>query len=193
MYYSSGKTPVAAPLLKKIDSLAVRIYPSSQEMALAAAASARDYLQNLARQKSHLAAILATGNSQIAFLAHLTQLSGIDWQRITLFHLDEFLGIPGDHPASFQTYFRQRVESRVTLAEFHYIQGDCWEPARECDRYAQLLAAQAIDFCCLGVGQNGHLAFNEPEVANFRDNSAIKIVKLAESTRQAQVGDSLFP
>ncbi len=120
-------------------------------------------------------------------------MGGVDWSRITLFHLDEYLGITADHPASFRRYMRERVETRVSPRQFHYIQGDALQPLAECDRYTKLLQAQPIDLCCLGVGENGHLAFNDPAVANFQDAYSVKLVKLDKVNRQQQVNTGHFP
>jgi glucosamine-6-phosphate deaminase len=106
--------------------------------------------------------------------------------------MDEYLGLPGDHPSSFRHYLRERVESKVACREFHYLNGDASEPAQECDRYAALLQAQPIDVCVLGVGDNGHLAFNDPPVASFDDPFPVKIVKLDEVCRQQQVNQGHF-
>src|SRR5262249_39262566 len=139
------------------------------------------------------AVILATGNSQIQFLQALHALGGVDWARITLFHMDEYLGISADHPASFRRYLRERVENHVHPRAFHYLEGDALQPLDECARYPRLLSAQSIDLCCLGVGENGHLAFNDPPVAQFDDPHSVKLVKLDLACRQQQVGEGHFP
>lgn len=177
----------------QVDKLSVRLYHQETELTSDVAAIARDYLQNILALQSQAAVILATGNSQIKFLDALIALGGIDWSRIVFFHLDEYLGIEASHSASFRRYLQQRVERRVNPAAFHYIEGDATQPLAECDRYAQLLQAQPIDLCCLGVGENGHLAFNEPSVADFNDSRQIKLVKLELATRQQQVGEGHFP
>jgi glucosamine-6-phosphate deaminase len=176
-----------------VDALSVRVYDSEIELAEGAAQMGQEYLQAILAEKATAAAILATGNSQIQFLEALTILGGVDWSRLSLFHLDEYLGIEADSPASFRYYLRERVEKQVKPAQFHYIQGDALEPLAECDRYTKLLIAQPIELCLLGVGQNGHLAFNEPEVANFHDSHRVKLVKLARQTRIAQVHQGYFP
>lgn len=176
-----------------VDALAVRLYNQEAELIHDAAKITQNYLQHLLTQQSTATVILATGNSQIKFLEALIALGGIDWSRITLFHLDEYLGIDTDHPASFRRYLRERVEQRVNPAVFHYIEGDASQPLDECSRYTQLLLAQPIDLCCLGVGENGHLAFNEPSVTSFDDPHYIKLVKLELATRQQQVSEGHFP
>jgi glucosamine-6-phosphate deaminase len=176
-----------------VDALSVRVYNAETELAEDAAQMGRDYLQAVLTQKETATIILATGNSQIQFLESLTALVGVDWSRLVFFHLDEYLGIEANSTGSFRYYLRERVEKLIKPARFYYIQGDALEPLAECDRYTKLLMAQEIDLCLLGVGQNGHLAFNEPEVANFHDPYRVKLVKLALSTRQAQVNQDYFP
>src|SRR5260370_8293253 len=153
----------------------------------------RHCLQEVVARQGSAAVILATGNSQIEFLHALIALGGVEWSRITCFHMDEYLGIPADHGASFQRYMRERVERRVSPRKFHYLSGDAWLPLDECARYARLLAAQPIDLCCLGIGENGHLAFNDPPVANFDDPHKVKLVKLDVASRQQQVNEGHFP
>jgi len=176
-----------------VDALAVCVYNSAAALAYEVAQLAQNYLQDILTQQSAAAVLLATGNSQIKFLDALIALGGVDWSRITLFHLDEYLGIDAAHSASFRRYLRDRVESRVNPSQFHYIEGDALQPLAECDRYTKLLQAQPIDLCCLGLGENAHLAFNEPSVADFEDTHSVKLVKLSDSTRQQQVDGGFFP
>ena len=176
-----------------VDALTVRRYDREAELTEDAAKIAQQYLQNLLAQQNTATVILATGNSQIKFLEALVRLEGIDWSLVTLFHLDEYLGIDAEHPASFRRYLRSRVASWVKPKAFHYIEGDAMQPLAECERYTQLLLGQPIDLCCLGVGENGHLAFNEPSVADFNDPHYIKLVKLELTTRQQQVRQGYFP
>lgn len=177
----------------RVDALSVRVYDSEATMAQDVAQRAQTYLQNLLTQQESAAVLLATGNSQIEFLEALIARGGVDWSKITLFHLDEYLGIDAEHPASFRRYMRDRVENRVHPAVFHYIEGDTMQPLDECDRYSQLLRSQPIDLCCLGLGENGHLAFNEPSLASFNETRLIKLVKLDKKTRQQQVNEGHFP
>jgi glucosamine-6-phosphate deaminase len=177
----------------KADSLQVRIYANRDDLAADAACEVNDYLQKTLANQGSAAVILATGNSQIQFLAKLIALGGVDWSRITLFHMDEYLGLSSNHKASFRKYMRERVESLIKPRAFHYLEGDALLPMDECDRYAKLLQAQPIDLCCLGVGENGHIAFNDPPVARFDDPRAVNIVKLDEACRKQQVGEGHFP
>jgi glucosamine-6-phosphate deaminase len=176
-----------------VESLSVRIYPNQESLATDAAREMNDHLKSVLAEKGSAAAILATGNSQLAFLKKVTALGGVDWSRVTLFHMDEYLGISADHTASFRRYMREKVESLVRPRAFHYLGGDASLPIDECERYSKLLQAQPIDLCCLGIGENGHLAFNDPPVANFSDTRPVKIVKLDEECRMQQVREGHFP
>lgn len=153
----------------------------------------QEYLQYLITKQGQATVVLPTGNSQIQFLEALITLGSVNWSKVTLFHLDEYLGISADHSASFRRYLRERVESSIKPYQFHYIEGDTIEPLRECDRYTKLLSAQPIDLVYLGIGENGHLAFNEPSVANFNDLQTVKLVKLDLTCRQKQVNQGYFP
>jgi len=175
------------------DSLRVRVYATQDDLVQDAAREVQSYLQQVFLAQSCAAAVLATGNSQIKFLERLVKLGGVDWSKVTFFHMDEYLGIPAGHPASFRRCMRERVESLVEPKVFHYLEGDALLPIKECERYAQLLRAQPIDLCCLGIGENGHLAFNDPAVADFNDNRSVKIVKLDDPCKQQQVGEGHFP
>ena len=174
------------------DALPVRVYETQDEMARDAATLAHEYLTQVLSSQGTAACILATGNSQIQFLEHLIALGSIDWSRITLFHMDEYLGIDPTHKASFRRYMREKVETRVRPLQFHYIEGDVLLPMEECKRYAGLLNAQPIDLCCLGVGENGHLAFNDPPVARFDDAHLIKLVELDDACKMQQVREGHF-
>lgn len=174
------------------DALAVRVYANQADLARDAARIAQAHLQEAIAVQGSAAVILATGNSQIQFLDELVRLGGVDWPKITLFHMDEYLGIAAGHAASFRRYLRERVEDRVKPRAFHYIEGDTALPLEECERYALLLRAQPIDLCCLGIGENGHLAFNDPPVASFDEDRAVKIVKLDEKSRRQQVNEGHF-
>ncbi len=179
--------------LLTIDHLSVRIYDSENSIAQDAAQIVQSYLQTVISEQNEARIMLATGNAQIKFLENLIALGGIDWSKITFFHLDEYLGIDPNHSASFHRYLCDRVEKLVNPGAFHYIKGDVLEPLEECDRYAQLLAEQPIDLCCLGLGENGHIAFNDPAVANFDDPRTIKLIKLDQVSCQQLVKQGHFP
>ena len=175
------------------DRLSVRIFATPEALAVAAAEDAAAVLRTALAARPRARVILATGNSQLRFLEHLTQRSDLAWSRIEVFHMDEYLGMPATHPASFRRYLQERVVDRVKPAAFHGVEGDALEPLSALRAYAAALAAAPIDLCCLGIGENGHLAFNDPPVADFTDPEAIKLVRLDEACRRQQVGEGHFP
>ena len=175
----------------KIDRLNVENHLSQTELVQAAVDNATTYLESLLSNQETASIILATGNSQLDFLERLIQ-SSLDWSRVVFFHLDEYLGILASHPGSFRYYLQQRVASKITNCRFNFIEGDAVEPLQECDRYSHLLTSHAPDLCLLGIGDNGHLAFNEPGIADFQDPYLVKLVKLAEKTRVQQVNGGFY-
>ena len=177
----------------QVDSLQVRIHPTQDEMAADVAREARQILVDALEHQPTASVIFAAANSQIQALDAVIALGGIDWSRVVMLHMDEYLGLDEQHSASFRRFLRERVEQRLKPRAFHYIQGEAPEPLSECARYTRLLRAQPIDLCLLGIGENGHLAFNDPPVANFNDPHDVKLVKLDEACRQQQVGEGHFP
>jgi glucosamine-6-phosphate deaminase len=176
-----------------VDALQVRVYANINDLAKDAAKEARMQIQQAVSSAGKCAVILATGNSQIKFLEILTTTPSIDWSKVTFFHMDEYLGIDKEHHASFRKFLSEKVAKKVNPYLFNYIEGDALEPIDECTRYTNLLKAQPINLCCLGIGENGHLAFNDPPVAKFDDPHWVKIVKLDLKCRQQQVGEGHFP
>jgi glucosamine-6-phosphate deaminase len=175
------------------DALKVCVYKSVDDLATDAADEVHNLLRNAIQKQGSGAVILATGNSQIQFLKKLVAMEGVDWSKITLFHMDEYMGIQGGHKSSFRHYLRERVETLVKPKVFHFIQGEADLPLDECERYSKLLKAQPIDLCCLGVGENGHLAFNDPPVARFDERHLIKLVKLDDACKMQQVKEGHWP
>jgi glucosamine-6-phosphate deaminase len=176
-----------------VDEMPVHIHPDAEQLARAAADDAAHALRVAIEDRGRAHAMFATGNSQLGFLAALTACDDVEWRRVVGFHMDEYLGLPADHPASFRRYLRERLVERVELAEFHEIEGDSADPTGECARYAGLLREHPLDLCCLGIGENGHLAFNDPPVADFADPVDVKIVDLDDACRRQQVGEGHFP
>jgi len=175
-----------------VDSLAVEIYPDKLALGQAAADFVAGHIRTAITERGHSRVIFATGASQYDFLASLIAQPDIDWPRVTAFHLDEYVGIAADHPASFRRYLQERLFSRLPFAAVHLLTGDAPDPAAECRRYAALLAAAPIDIACVGIGENGHLAFNDPP-ADFTTRAAVHIVELDEACRRQQVGEGHFP
>ncbi len=176
----------------QVDALRVEVYRQEADLVSHLVQTTQSYLSEVMARQGTAAAILASGASQIRLLKDLTTFGEIDWGRLTLFHLDEYLGIGGMHPASFGLFMRESVEHKVAVRKFNYLAGDTAEPIAECDRYSGLLSAQPIDLCFLGIGETGHIAFNDPEVADFDDRYPVKLVKLADKSRQQQVNTGFF-
>jgi glucosamine-6-phosphate deaminase len=135
--------------------------------------------------------LVATGASQFEVFAALVAADGIDWRRVTGFHLDEYLGLPMSHPASFRRYLKERLVDRVPLAAFHYIDGEA-DAAAECRRVGDLIRRHPIDVALVGIGENGHLAFNDPP-ADFQTDEPYIIVNLDDACRRQQFGEGWFP
>ncbi len=189
---NSGAWPRAARNFHE-EELDVRVYNMLEDLAADAALEVNGLLRATLKEKGSAAVILATGNSQIQFLRKLVALEGVDWSKVTLFHMDEYLGISSTHKASFNAYLRERVEGLVRPRVFNYINGSAALPLEECERYTNLLRAQPIDLCCLGIGENGHIAFNDPPVARFEEKHLIKLVKLDDPCKLQQVREGHFP
>ena len=173
----------------------MQIYESADAVALVGSAIARQVLSAAIAENGRARAIFATGRSQVNFLKHLTDSTAhpsLNWSKITGFHLDEYLGIAANHPASFRRYLQTHLTSQVDLDQWHNLEGDGLQPLSICQQYEMLLRADPIDLCCLGIGNNGHLAFNDPAVANFTDPRWVKIVRLDEKNRLQQVESSAF-
>jgi glucosamine-6-phosphate deaminase len=176
-----------------VDQATVRVHETGDDLARDAAAEAADTISAAIAARGTAHVMFATGNSQLAFLDALTARDDVDWSNLVGYHMDEYVGIDADHPASFRRYLRERIVDRVHPQRFHYLVGDSPDPAGECARYASLLAGHRLDLCCLGIGENGHLAFNDPPVADFDDPEKVKVVELDERCRRQQVGEGHFP
>lgn len=173
-------------------NLKVEIHPSREAAGQAAANAAAESIRRLAAS-GQAAVIFATGASQLATLDALTGISGVPWDRITGFHMDEYAGIKSDHPASFRRYLRENLTARVRLREFFEIDGSADDAARVAVAYADQLRAHSPGLCLMGIGENGHLAFNDPAEANFWDPLDAKVVTLDETCRAQQVAEGWFP
>lgn len=138
--------------------------------------------------------VFACAPSQNEFLAELILQSRdrVDWSRVDGFHMDEYIGLGAKHPASFRTYLRRHFLDHVALGSFAEIHGEAPDPAQEATRYASLLKADPIDLICLGIGENGHIAFNDPPVADYDDPFLVKVVHLDHACRQQQLNDGCF-
>lgn len=177
---------------ERADRLQVKVYENRQAMGAAAAVEAATRIKELQSRKDKVRIIFAAAPSQNEFLAELVQQEGIDWSRITAFHMDEYIGLPDDAPQKFSRFLSDGLFDIVKPGELHLIQSSN-TIEQECERYSKLIAAAPIDIICLGIGENGHIAFNDPPVADFADQLIIKPVELDEACRQQQVNDGCFP
>ncbi len=176
------------------DSLKAAVYANRQEMGKAAALYVIDYLKELQKSRDEIRIVVGSAPSQDEFYEHLSSLSeDIDWGKVVVFHMDEYVGLSADHPASFRAYQHQHFVSKVPLKAFHEIRGEASDSEAECQRLCALLSEAPIDLACCGIGENGHLAFNDPPVADFNDPVEAKVVELDDICRQQQVNDGCFP
>jgi glucosamine-6-phosphate deaminase len=180
-----------AVLERTVDALQVRVFGDADALARAAAADAAGALRAAIGARETANAMFASGNSQLRFLRALAHVEGVDWSRVVGFHMDEYVAIGSGHPASFHRYMEEHVARPLRLGDFHYLDGSA-EPGEEAARYAALLRQFPIDVCCLGIGENGHLAFNDPPVAEFDDPLDVKVVALDDACRSQQVGEGHF-
>ena len=170
----------------------MEIHPDSKAAGTAAARSAADAIGKLASTRASLGVIFATGVSQMQTLEALTSIEGLPWDKICGFHMDEYIGISPDHPASFRRYLRERLTWKVSMNKFYEIDGSSPDPEKTADEYSALLRAADPQLCLLGIGENGHLAFNDPGVADFSDPRDAKIVSLDAACRRQQVAEGWF-
>ena len=169
----------------------VAIFDSKLQLAKAAASNAAGIIRRAIADRGQAYLIAATGASQFEFLDELVQQPNLDWRQTTFFHLDEYVGLPDTHPASFRRYLRERIVDRVQPGSFHFINGDALDPATECSRVGELISRLTIDAAFVGVGENGHLAFNDPP-ADFNTQEPYIVVDLDEACRRQQVGEGWF-
>ena len=174
------------------EQLPVAVYRSNEEMGQAAALVARERINEALAQRGEANVILATGNSQLTFLHALRQLEGIAWQKVNIFHMDEYLGLPEDHKASFPRFLRRHIVDWITPRSFHPVPGQVDDVEQACREYEALLRQYPTDLVALGVGENGHLAFNDPPFALFDDPVWVKVIELADASRRQQVGEGHF-
>ena len=171
----------------------IRVFAGKDALGAASGALAAEALREAIRTRGAANLILATGASQFETLACLVRAQGVDWSRVTMFHLDEYVAMPATHPASFRKYLRERFVEKVgPLAAVHWVEGDRPDPAAECRRVGKIIAAHPIDLALVGIGENGHLAFNDPP-ADFDTTDAYITVHLDEACRRQQLGEGWFP
>jgi glucosamine-6-phosphate deaminase len=169
----------------------VAIFDSRIQMAEAAADEAATIIRQAIAKRGQAYLIAATGASQFEFLDALVREPNIDWTRTVFFHLDEYVGMRASHPASFRRYLQERIVDRVQPGAFHFLNGDSLDLMAECSRIGKLISRQTIDAAFVGIGENGHLAFNDPP-ADFETEEPYLVVELDEQCRNQQVGEGWF-
>ncbi len=168
----------------------IHVFDDAQALGQAAAEQAGRILNDAVRKQGNARFIAATGASQFAFLSALTRLKNIDWARTELFHLDEYLGLPVTHPASFRKYLLERLVRPVGITRYHFLDGQ-EDAAAVCRAVGAALNAAPIDVAFVGIGENGHLAFNDPP-ADFETEEPYLVVELDQACRRQQLGEGWF-
>ncbi len=190
---------LATPHYLTAGRLAVEIHAARPELGRAAALAAAAYLHGVIGERGHARVIFACAPSQNEFLAELLALSAqpgptlVDWSKVTAFHMDDYVGLTAAHPQSFRHYLQEHFLRHVRIGRFHPLPAELPDPAAVCRAYGALLDAQPIDLICMGIGENGHIAFNDPPVADFDDPQLVKLVELDDACRHQQVADGCFP
>jgi glucosamine-6-phosphate deaminase len=184
----------SAPPIRRLqfERLPVRVYASEAELGQAAALDMARIVRAALAERGEANVILATGNSQLAFLGALRSIEDVDWSRVRVFHMDEYVGIDPGHRASFPRFLREHFLDHVSGARFFPIEGDPDRVSETCAAYEAALRAHPADAVALGFGENGHLAFNDPPYADFDDPVWVKAVALDEVSRRQQVGEGHF-
>ena len=174
------------------EALEVLVLENRATLGKAAAAMVSSKIKELLLIKPVVNIIFAAAPSQNEFLSSLVNDNIIEWEKINAFHMDEYLGLPDGAPQLFSSFLKKNIFSLVPFRTVNYINGNPESPSYECTRYAKLLAAYPPDMVCMGIGENTHIAFNDPHVANFNDPELVKTVTLDLACRQQQVNDGCF-
>ena len=176
----------------KVDKLSVEVYDNRTNMGISAAEQVSRKIKDIIAEKGSVNMAFAAAPSQDEFLVELCNTSELDWSKVTAFHLDEYIGLPEGAPQSFRRFLDDNLFQKVHPGKVHYLNGNAENLQDECDRYSRLLKAYPLDIACIGIGENGHIAFNDPHVADFQDPYWVKVVDLDEKCRQQQVNDGCF-
>ncbi|GAA4315149.1 glucosamine-6-phosphate deaminase [Compostibacter hankyongensis] len=176
----------------KAGRLTVKIYPDRGTMGRKAAGEAAARLRELLERQPELHLIFAAAPSQQEFLEALCGEPGIDWSRIRAFHMDEYVGLPAEAPQAFGRFLKDRIFAKLPFRSVDYLDGNAEDIETECARYAALLERFPADIVFMGIGENNHIAFNDPHVADFNDSRAVKAVELDAACRLQQVHDGCF-
>src|ERR1700734_1250140 len=171
--------------------MVLKVFDDKSSLATAAAQKAAGAIRGAIRDRGQARIIAATGTSQFEFLAALTESADVDWGRVEVFHLDEYIGLPATHPASFRKILLERLVNKTGIAKFHPLDGDARDVSEVIRQVGEALASVAVDIAFVGIGENGHLAFNDPP-ADFNTEEPYLIVNLDEACRRQQVGEGWF-
>lgn len=169
----------------------VRVFDSKTELGQAAADRAAEIIARAISERGEACLVAATGASQFEFLDALVQKRNVEWSKTTFFHLDEYVGLSDSHPASFRKYLRERIVERVSPGKFYFVEGERPDPEAECRRLGEIISRHTVDAAFVGIGENGHLAFNDPP-ADFETAEPFLVVELDEACRRQQVGEGWF-
>lgn len=175
-----------------VEKLQVRLFSNRKEIGEAAGQSVAEKMREILKGRKALSIVFAAAPSQNEFLEELSQSPGIDWSKVTAFHLDEYVGLSNEAPESFGHFLRVKLFDKVYPGNVYYLNGMAEDLEAECKRYAGLLKEHPLDIACIGIGENGHLAFNDPPFADFQDPLLVKIVELVLVSREQQVRDGCF-
>jgi glucosamine-6-phosphate deaminase len=168
----------------------IRVFKDKLSLASAAAEQAAALIRSAISEKGTARIIAATGASQFEFLDALTEAPDIDWKRVEMFHLDEYIGLPISHPASFRNYLLNRLINKVGISGYYFLDGEA-DPASVAREVGKMLSAATVDVAFVGIGENGHLAFNDPP-ADFETEEPYLVVQLDEACRRQQLGEGWF-
>ena len=175
------------------DNLHIYIYPSRKDLGVSAAQNASDAIRKMLQEKDYVNMIFAAAPSQNEFLDSLREQKDIEWQRINAFHMDEYVGLSLDAPQRFGNYLKEHIFNYLPFHSVNYLNSNgTTNTDEECERYSSLLKQYPVDIVCMGIGENGHIAFNDPHVADFNDSVLVKQVDLDDACRQQQVNDGCF-
>jgi glucosamine-6-phosphate deaminase len=175
----------------EVGKLTVYVFDTREEMGKAAAQDAEQRINRIIDEKGEAVIVFAAAPSQNELLNELKN-ADIDWTKVRAMHMDEYIGLPEDHDAGFGNFLRRAIFDALPFKEIHYLTDSQAEPEEICNDYSMLLEKYPPDLVLLGVGENGHLAFNDPAVADFEDPKAVKIVELDDVCRMQQVNDGCF-
>ena len=174
------------------NKLKVKIFPDRELMGVAAALEVAEKIKKLQRLKKEINMIFAAAPSQNELLEELTAIKEIEFSGITAFHMDEYVGLGEEAPQRFGNFLYEKLFGKAKFKQVHYINPSEQNPEEECRRYASLLDKVSVDIVCMGIGENGHIAFNDPPFADFADPRLVKVVELDEKSRNQQVHDGCF-